>query len=360
MALLREQVTACGLVKLAAMECFASSVMTYLRMAGKDDYRFLLDYWSIRYQFRTLLFSKDVKQMDPEFMSGTRLRFVKGDDAVLYDCITSGLSAVFLCTASKLPYFPRSMLGLESSGFQHSILICGWDEAARQYLVADPMVDYIGWVSQQELVNAGSRMEARKEVLFFALEDEEADSYEEMNPYRLFAYAAERNLRLYSQHASASDTMPAGASGQGKSKEASWMEWLGNRNGGVRAYNMFAQDAVTSLSVHENKRNSWIDRNCLTIGSAIAIRRMVWSSFRRLGVLTADQDRDGEERLEQVLKQWRNMHFKLLKYKRASKHEQEQVEAIIRNSKQIQLEELSMLQWMSEIGQSVEEGSFQS
>lgn len=340
------------MVKLAAMECFASCVLTYLKMSGQNSSRFLLDYWNVNYQFKTLLSSKDARQMTLSFYYGMEMKFVKGNARTLQECVSSGICAVLLCAASKLPYFPRQMLGLESSGFQHSILIYGRDGLFNEYAVVDPMADYIGTIQAEELEAAGYRNDRRQELLYFTLESPSISSYLSPSAEQLFAHGAERNLFFFDQENFRIDRLQE----QGRdsesssiSRQAAWVEWFSNRHGGGKALDMFAGDAGASLKWSVQARKGWIERNNLTIGSMIQLRRLIWDSFCDLNVMTAEQVSTGTARIQQIVKCWHNLNFKLLKYKNVSADATELVESIISSIAKLKMEEGQFLGWMVDL-----------
>src|SRR5690606_9589833 len=128
---------------LAFMECFASCVLTYLKLTGGDHRPLLLDYWNIGYERRTLLSSKHGTDVPLGELYGLRLRFMRGGRDKLAQAVGDAGAAIVLCSASKLDYFPRRYLAMEETGFGHAILVAGWDAASQSYDVADPVVHRI-------------------------------------------------------------------------------------------------------------------------------------------------------------------------------------------------------------------------
>lgn len=350
----RREVKPEHLVKLAAMECFASCVLTYVRCLEMGYPVMMPDYWNLTYQFKTLLSSKDARQMDLAFQYGIGLEFRRGSDEPIQEALRSGQCVILLCAASKLPYFPASHLGFERSGFQHCILLYDWDAETAAYGAADPMVGYIGTIGREELVRSGMRNDTRKECIYFVLKPP-PEQYERPSPEKLFAFCSERNLwhfdadRIRSpRYASArSDQLPDG------SKQSAWAEWFGNRNGGCKALDRFAEDLAASRDWSDSERSRWIARNQLTVTSIWKVRQQVWDGFCGLGVLSAEQKGEGKERLRRLLRLWQSFNFRLGRcgHHRASSDGTEAVRLLL---EQIREEELRFLTWMNDRGEEAE------
>ncbi|MEV5027394.1 hypothetical protein [Paenibacillus sp. LPE1-1-1.1] len=345
-----------NIVKLAPMECFTSCLMTYIKMSGEDPSVMLLDYWNLHYKFKTLISSKDARQLKVGRFFDIDMTLVRGNKETLEVELAKGNSVIFLCKASQLSYFPSSMLGLEDSGFQHSILICGREQGETEGdKVVDPMLDYIGSVSMQDLVSAGSRGNGT-ELLYFKL-TKLAQAFQRSTINEIVSNCAERNLKYYEQTINAKPGLSETNQASAASKEAEWMEWFSNRQGGAEALVRFAEDARQSLSWTSKSRKGWIDRNLLTITAIIQIRQQVWKQFCQSQILSEEVVRSGEASMDQIVKGWKSLHFKLIKYKTITDGFPGQIDAITQTADHIRNEELQILRRMAAIGESLKESA---
>ncbi|WP_147423858.1 hypothetical protein [Cohnella endophytica] len=288
-----------------------------------------------------------------EFYYGIFVNFSKGNLKDLLVTLTRGNSVIFLCTASKLSYFPRNMLGLEASGFQHSILICGWNQDSKRFLIVDPMVDFIGEINEEELIPSGYRRSTHQELLFFEIGNQPEHDFQEPTAEHQFAFASMRNNSFFETDKLKREPMIAEQQGQLSTKQRSWMEWFSNRHSGGKALEMFAKDLTMSKEWPQNIRSNWIDKNILTISSITLIRKLVWNSYSNLNVMKQEQEEAGENQMQQITIYWQNLNIKLMRYKQTSSNEVVNLDPLLRNINQIKTIELEFLKWMEEVGRSI-------
>ncbi|TXK84581.1 hypothetical protein [Paenibacillus sp. N3.4] len=331
-------------INLAFMECFTSCVLTYLNIQGKDYRKILLDYWNLSYQFKTLLSGKDARQLPLEYFYGLKMTFIKGNEELLRRHIRSGHSAICLCQASKLEFFPHSYLGMEESGFQHSILLYGWDEQQERYLVTDPVVNAVVTLSPDEFVYASAIRLGRNEMHYFVLE-ESAVPFSEPNLESCLVYCTEQILTLYRrQRMSKSDPIvPEGSSDEMKVR--AWQHWFNNRHDGIRALEHFEEDILNSSEWTVRRRNDWIVINTKTISSIRRLRTLVWNTYRDIADLGEAHEEEGQRQIEAILSTWNTVNFLLLKYK-SGQDSQAAIPSILQRIQELKRIELQFLEWL--------------
>ncbi|OAS17723.1 hypothetical protein [Paenibacillus oryzisoli] len=331
-------------INLAFMECFTSCVLTYLNIQGKDYRKILLSYWNLSYQFKTLLSGKEARQLPLEYFYGLKMTFIKGDEESLKRYIRSGHSAICLCQASKLEFFPRSFLGMEESGFQHSILLYGWDEQQERYLVTDPVVNMVVTLSPDELTYASAIRLGSNEVHYFVMEDSVVP-FSEPNLESCLIHCTEQMLTLYrNQRKSKSDPIiPKGSSHEQKVR--AWQHWFNNRHGGIRALEHFEEDLRNSDGWTIRRRNDWIVINTKTITSIRRLRSVVWNTYQDMADFSVAQEEEGQRQIDAILAMWNLINFLLLKYK-SGQNNQAVVPSILVRIDELKRIELQFLEWL--------------
>lgn len=343
-------------INLAFMECFASCILTYLNITGKDYRKILLDYWNLGYQYKTMLSSKDARQLmlPLRYFYGIEMNFAQGNIDTLVKNIRNGSSAICLCTASKLSFFPRHYLGMESGGFKHSILILGWNQQTKRLLVADPIADYVGEVEVGEVAQAGLLSNNREDLNYFMLEDP-TTSYTEPDMEKCLAYSAKRNLTFYLDQG-ASVMAPRLLGGSEEAKRNAWTEWFISRNGGEKALDRFAADLVASPDWTQQSRDNWVKRNTLTIQSIKRLRKEIWNNFNYLYKFGEKERKNGQRQIDNISSSWQKLSFLLLKYKNAQ-DPADAICTIVRQIDRLKSTELGFLQWWYQlIGKEDENG----
>ncbi|QMV40607.1 hypothetical protein FPL14_04855 [Cohnella cholangitidis] len=299
------------MINLAYMECFASCVLTYLNFNGDDYRKVLLDYWNLNYQFRTLLSSKDARQIPLDLFYGIEMKFIKGDSKTLNQSVRGGSAAICFCQASKLDYFPRENLGMESSGFQHSILIYGWDQSGEKYVVGDPTVSAIVQMNPDEVLKAGAVKKGRDELHYFVL-TKPSIPYSPPDIKSCIRKSAQRNLYYYGN--SDGEAVPlANETTPEERRRREWQQWFSNRKSGAKALEAFEADFVQSAVWAPEARVAWMKRNAITIASIRRIRSAVWQAYIETGCIGENRLREGKEQIDSISGLWNTISFKLLK-----------------------------------------------
>lgn len=272
------------LIQLAPMECIASCVMTALGMKGQVPEWYLLDYWNINYFFKVLVSSKKSMNLkNLKTLYGVDVVFRKTTPEELTLRFAAGELALLDCKASRLPFFPRSMLSYDDSGFTHSILLCGFREEDRCFLVADPVAGYEGWVPEAILLQAGVyKGQLYVHMLHFS---EPPPTYTERE---LFLYAA-RNNRDYFETEDA--------------------------RSGRNALFSFTRDIGVLLQENPSRLPEWIGQNILTVTSIITMRKKVWEALKRLHVIPEEEEQGVSALFDDIVKQWTRFNYLLVKLK---------------------------------------------
>ncbi|UNK18928.1 hypothetical protein MNQ98_02450 [Paenibacillus sp. N3/727] len=273
-------------VKLAAMECAASCLLTLLRMKQVSSQYFLINYWSLNYSSGLLMSGKNIRLYRLDYLYGIQSELKKGTEDDLVRFIHEGGAALLMCRAADLDYFPRELLTHEENGIQHFSLIYGCDASGSQFQVADPTADYIGTLSREQL--GRSRMKGKDSPLYyytlvppkqFVLPD----------PKEAFQFTSKQNLQLYTK---------------------------GDHNFGYRAVERYAADLMQSIHWTKERRNLWIYQNNITISSIIKTRSAVWNSICELQLLSSSQLEEGNLAIDRLIKLWTTVNFLLIKYKK--------------------------------------------
>lgn len=270
------------LIQLAPMECIASCVMTALSMKGLVPEWYLLDYWNINYFFKVLVSSKKSMNLkNLKIIYGVEVAFRKTNPEELTLRFAAGGLALLDCKASRLPFFPSSMLSYDDSGFTHSILLCGFREEDRFFLVADPVAGYEGWVQEEVLLQAGVYKGQLYVHLLHFSEPSPTHTHEE-----LFRYAA-RNNRDYFETEDA--------------------------RSGRNALFSFTRDIGVLLQENPSGLPGWIGQNILTVTSIITMRKKVWEALKRLNVIPEEEEEDVSGLFDDIVKQWTRFNYLLVK-----------------------------------------------
>ncbi|MFD0697453.1 hypothetical protein ACFQZT_25590 [Paenibacillus sp. GCM10027628] len=303
--------TAGDIVKLAAMECAASCIMTALTIAGHDYRYFLLSYWNLNYNSKIIMSGKNMRHNDLQFAYGIAKECRSGTEDDLIALLRQNNMAMLFCKASKLRFFPRNMLGHESSGFQHFILLYGYQPETGKFLVIDPVADYKGEISAYEVWDCSVKS---SEIIYYSLEL--PDYYEQPSASRIFSKESSANLRNYS---------------------------------GDKAIAAFIQDLQACLQWPQDERDTWINQNNITISSIVKTRSIVWECFCDLNLMTPDEIRAGNEIVEQIVSLWTTVNFLLIKLKK--NHSNEAIaKSIEQKLETLKVKELECLQFIQQKG----------
>jgi hypothetical protein len=303
------------MIRLAAMECGASCLMTALRMLGKNPNHFLLDYWNITYESESqlLMGNRDLSSEYFEWVFGLRLELKQSDLPSIGRFVKNGGFALLLCNPANLAYFPKKFITDELGGDHHYVLVYGYDPDNRIYQLVDPIAHYIGELTDPEMSHG---VETVDFIEHYALTEPRM----ELPPpehQELFAFAAKRNY----ENARLEDTM--------------------------LACDKFSEDITQIVHWEEDERDHWIYQNNVTISTIVKLRALVWNSFVELGVLKPEQIETGQRSVQSIVKQWTAFNFQLTKFKRHL--EENHVSFILKQFAAIQEVEQDFLAWMYHI-----------
>lgn len=266
-----------GTVRLAALECAASCVVSALAIRGMDPRGFLLGYWHIAYYDGMLMSAKNIKWIDLAYEYGIRATFTSGSPANLREVIDEGDMAIVLCKASKLSFFPPSMLGFESAGFYHCVLLHGRGDRPDSYRVVDPVADYDGESSAHELAEASVRT---GQFVYCRLSFDAA--YRRPSARESFLKEAAANLASYEKS-------------------------------GAAAFESFRAYAADFENWDAATRRAWAERNAIALSALIRMRALVWQSYADTGLLTDDELEEGRSKLGDVVRAWMNINLLFVK-----------------------------------------------
>jgi hypothetical protein len=336
-------------VSLAHMECLTSCVLTYLNIIGHDYRRLMLDYWNLNYQYKTLLSGKEARQLPLRQLFGIELQSVRGDGEQFMLDVMSGKSVVYLCAAGNLDYFPREYLGMESAGFRHAILIYGWNEQDRRYRVADPVVNVVTELAPDAVLRASAGAAGMYRLTYFTLEAAVDTAVQVLDDESGLAYCSRRLLQAYRNDRSELPTVQEGEGRMERERSEAWLDWFGNRHGGMRALERFEEDLMASQGWESKRRADWIDRNVMTIASIKRIRSFVWQQYVERGAWVTDKQEQGKAQVDAIHSGWSTLSYLMMKYKHNPADTGEAaVRAIRVKVEQIKHAELAFLTWLHE------------
>lgn|GEM_PF-3351420 len=311
------------MIKLAAMECAASCILTHLYRSGANPGLFLLDYWNVNYVSRIITASQHVRLNNSlPFLYGIHLVYKGTGPDPLKQSVRLGNRALVKCRPADLDFFPPNMLSMAESGFDHYILVDSFDEARNAFRGFDPIVDFDGFITVEELMRASAEPEG-EEILYYELQpNQERKVFESPDKRDIFAYAAKRNYEMYvrSQYSS-----------------------------GIAALDSFAHDLQGSLALSPEQTSNWLNQNSIAIASIIKLRSSIWNSFVQLGVMDKAQVLEGTNRISGILKQWTALNFLLVKY-RKNIGDEALISSALARLRETGDAELQFLAWMNGIG----------
>ncbi|WP_138754342.1 hypothetical protein [Paenibacillus sinopodophylli] len=300
---------------LAALECTASCIVAALSLSGSDPRYFLLGYWHIGYYDRMLMSVRNMKWIDLHFEYGIRFYLTSGSAEEVSSLLDEGGMAIVLCRASKLRFFPRTMLGFESSGFYHSILLHGRgdEEGENRYKIVDPVAGYAGEMTAAELSEASVR----------------------------------RNQLVYCKLTWDADYSRPSRRESLRKESAAILK--GYRRDAGKAFELFCADVTASDGWEEERRRTWAEQNMITLSAMIRMRGLVWKSYLELGSYTAAEAAEGSRRAEAVKRSWMNVNLLLAKLGKR-RPEGDSREGLLRKLEGVQLAELELLEYLEARG----------
>lgn len=298
-------------IYLGALECLASTVVTSLKMTGRDHRYFIADYWNLNCELTMLLSSRNFAFYNLEAIYGIKSDFVAGPFELLIGELEKGNIVIYNVQASKLSFFPKSMLGFENPFSGHCLLVYKYEPATRTFHVVDPVVNYVGEISMDELIHASAFPGYAGMNTISIGEESSLSSAERLN------FSAERNYNSY------------------------YLEYV---PGGARALRKFREAAAASLEWTQEVRSEWVEKNSISITTVLKLRVLVWDSFRSLADFAEDVIKQGDKSIEEILKLWNSLNFNMLKFGRQPKPEY--VDAIIGYTNLLEEKELDFLEFV--------------
>jgi hypothetical protein len=226
--------------------------------------------------------------LDLEFIYGIRKEWIQSGAKELRLQLTADHLALLLCVPSLLDHFPKHLLTLEEAGFDHYLLLTGYNEATGRFRAVDPITGFIGEMSEEQL----ERASVKPSSLQYLIMQFPADgTFTPPDSQTIFLHEAQKNLNLYL----ASD-----------------------KHCGGQALEQFAQDLAASVHWQEDERASWVRQNNITISSIVRMRELVWSGYCELGLMSEEHLEKGNAKIGTIAKEWMAANFLLIKYGRYS------------------------------------------
>lgn len=267
------------LIDFGAMTCTESCIATLLHSTGRD-YRYLyLDYWNLTYESGVLLAGKNLKAIDLKLSYG--IRKANEEAASLDDCADwvaeTDRYALLHTQASKLPYFPPGSLTFEGSGFEHYVLLHGYDKARGRFRIADPIAKYTGEISKEALTGctpAAGRFRLWK-----------LDCPSDAAPLPMTSQRLRRILRY------------------------NYLSGLANRQAYDRLRSVLS--GLPSRSSADIARWAWL--NMIAVTTVVRNRRLVWNSFASLGCLDPEQTAALGPAVQEIASLWTQFNLLLAK-----------------------------------------------
>jgi len=258
-----------------------------------------------------LLSSRTVTLYNLEPLYGIKSDFVLGSFELLIEELEKGNFVIYHVQASKLSFFPKSMLGFENQLFGHCVLVSKYEPATRTFHVIDPVVKYVGEISMDEIIHASAFPSfAGMNTMIFG-SDSSLSSEERLN------FSAERNYNFYD------------------------LEYI---PGGRRALRKFREAVAANLEWDQAVRSEWVQKNSISIMSVIKMRELVWDSYRSTAGFAHEVIDHGDKAIEDISKLWNSLVFNLIKIGRQAKPEY--VEAILDYTNSLEKKELGFLEFV--------------
>lgn len=335
------------MIYLARMECLTSCVLTYLNMNGSDYQLLLLDYWNFNYEKTTILSSKNANDLPLSYLYGVEINFVKGTTGKLEELIKQGDSVICLCKASKLDYFPRNFLAMESGGFWHAILIAG-QEATGSYVVCDPVVNLITRLRPEELTAATVAKVKQDELLMFSL-SQDRDGSKAPDIQEVLQHCSKWNLQQYK--GIPKDSLPERDGAVRNEEREKWEIWRERFRkqtvSGLAAWKEFEKDLWSSASWPDARRSAWVKQNTMMISSIVQLRTKIWGIYKELAGRGEVWASEGQEHINTIIKLWNGLQLLMQKYDIRSKRETGSgIEAVAVSMGKIRDAELHFLDWL--------------
>jgi hypothetical protein len=279
----KQSFTSADIIKLGAMECAASCILTALNIAGMNHRYFLLSYWNLTYNSKIIMSGKHMIRNDLEYAYGIKIEYRLGNEYDLIAMLRHNNMILLSCQASRLRFFSKNMLDLDTTGFQHYILLYGYRSETGNFLVIDPIADFIGEMAPAEIWESSVK---ENELMYCALLFPEVLKQPAISD--IFIRESSANVKFYT---------------------------------GDKAISQFIQDVKECTRLRSEERNIWIDQNNITITSIVKTRALVWQCFCELNVMSGEDIRAGNELLKGVVKLWTTVNFLLIKLKKSFNNE---------------------------------------
>jgi len=313
---IKPTVKATDIVKLGAMECAASCLMTGLNIMGLDYRRFMLNYWHLTYFSNIIMSSKSAMQNNVDAIYGIKMELVTGSPLDIERRLAKRTFVMVNCQASKLAFFPSSQQRQEANAFHHYILLYGYDPKKERFLAVDPVVDYTGFISADELLHAGVK---EGQLVYYQFDIPESPPNVPL--HKLFGELSKKNYMLYTNS---------------------------EFQNGVRALELLQRDLMASMNWQPDRRQSWIDMNMITITSIIKARALAWTCLQELSVLREEDRLHGGPQIDRIVKLWTTVNFLMIKLKRSPA--EPLFESIRQKMDQIRQAEVEFLKFLYEKG----------
>ncbi|MEI2281284.1 hypothetical protein [Paenibacillus polysaccharolyticus] len=298
-------------INLGALECLSSAVVTSLNMTGRDYRYFIADYWNLNCELKMLLSSRNFSFYNLEAIYGMKSDFVVGPYELLIREVERGNIVIYKVEASKLGFFPESMLGFENQFFGHCLLVYKYEPGTQTFHIVDPVIKYVGKISMDELIHASAFPSCAGMNTIHLNKESTLSSEQRLN------FSAERNYNSYC------------------------LEYV---PGGARALRKFREIIEESVEWTQEVRNEWSSKNSISITSILKLRGLVWGSFRSLAGFTQDVIEHGDKSIEDISKLWNSLNLNILKIGRQPKPEY--VDKIINYTKLLEEKELDFLKFV--------------
>ncbi|TVX92756.1 C39 family peptidase [Paenibacillus agilis] len=275
------EVNPAHLVKLGALECAMSSIATALKLIGRDPGRLLMHYWNMTYYRDVLYAGRNVMRSRIETFGNCSLQFqiCRGSLLEMQQQLKSGCLFLYQCRASQLPFFPRNMLNFEANGFDHYVLVSGYDEDTDSFYVTDPICEHIGLVTRKQLEAAAM---VEQQYYCFMIQPFGEGTSQPSLPQYADSVPVNKYLTLHYD---------------------------------VQAFDQFIQHLHVGREWDASRRRLWTERNILSIASLIKMRTIVWEYMTHLRSIPRGAKEALQLQHKQIIKLWNGISFLLLKYK---------------------------------------------
>lgn len=271
-------IDASKIVKISELLCSESCIMTCLHILGLEYRYVLLENWGLLYEADTLLPGRKLSKIDLKPIYGFRTEEEIVSIGDLAKQVKLHRILLVSVLASRLSFFPKYRLNFESVGFTHQVIVYDYDEKANRFALVDPIAEYIGTVSAEEL-QAASIVEQKFRIWKMDFPGQQP----ELSAAQIF-------------------------------QKVTSINYVDIRRTN-KAFQLLRERLSQLPKLDAKERDAWIYRHNLTLNAILKVRQNIWAWFCSLHFMTEQQIAAGKSMMNVVVKHWSAINFRIAKLK---------------------------------------------